>query len=119
MFDSSSLAGQLYNTATDDSALYNALAQGTQIGSFAFNNGQWYDWVDIAFNSAGLSALNSQIAAGATTFAVSGSIGAPTAPAPLVGNGLLAALATALALLATRGRGLVRNFAGFGKLGMA
>lgn len=40
----------------------------------------------------------------------------PAAPAPLVGGGVLAALAAAIALLVTRGGSLIR---GFGKLGIA
>lgn len=120
MVDVSHLASQLYNTSlVDASPLYAALAQGTPIGSFAFDESMRYQWVEIAFNSAGLSALNSKIANGASAFAVGGTLpGGPSAPAPLAGGGMLAALAAALALLVTRGSGFARNLPGFRKLGM-
>ncbi len=122
--DASRLASQLYNTSVTGSSLYTALAQGTQIGSFAFNDGQSGQWIDVTFDSAGLAALNSRIAGEAATFAVSGTVGpvgssGPTAPAPLAGGGVLAALAAAIALLVTRGRGFLGGLPAFRKLGTA
>ncbi len=101
----------------DSASLMNALEQGPQIGTLAFGD-HGNGLLSINFNSDGIAALNNQISNESGVFIIGGSV-APTAPAPLAGGGVLAALAAAIALLVTRGRGFFGGLPGFRKLGTA
>jgi hypothetical protein len=76
----SSLIGSLYNAASPDTALHDALGSGTSYGSFSFDGSDYFQQLTFTLNAAGLADLNAAIA-NHQSFAIGGSLNA-SSPTP-------------------------------------
>ena len=72
--DATNLISSLHNAVSPNVALYNALGTGTLFGTYSLSAGTSYNTLAFTLNQAGINALNADIAAGKTQFALGGSI---------------------------------------------
>ena len=100
--------GKFLSPANPDAALYNALGTGTSFGSFILSSSNSNTLVTFNLNSAGISALNADIAGG--QFALGGTLNPVTAPAvPEPGTWAMLLLGFGMMGFAMRRRSNVRT----------
>ena len=73
---------------SSNAAVYYDLKSGVSYGSFALNSGMGFQELSFTLNDAGVAAINTAIAGGASQFAIGGSVNSAPEPSTWVMMGV-------------------------------